>query len=201
MPHPERYPPSQEPWPPPQGGGGNNLRRGDPSLFPRLSAQPSDPRRPGRVRGKEKRKGGCKGRLESCSSRHWGGVRRSPAGKERASEEARSRGGASLRDAARRKLSSVWWGPAGGCRAQAPGSSGAVLPEPTPPSPASLQATRSAPGSKWGGPQEPAEPGEGPAVADSSRHAPAGTTPEGEEGAAGSVCGGGKQADRSHPGR
>lgn len=55
MPHPERCPPSREPWPPPQGGGGNNLRRGDPSLFPRLSAQPSDPRRPGRVRGKEKR--------------------------------------------------------------------------------------------------------------------------------------------------
>ncbi|XP_054095720.1 uncharacterized protein LOC128928780 [Callithrix jacchus] len=39
MPHPERCPPSREPRPPPQGGGGSNLLRGDPSLFPRLSAQ------------------------------------------------------------------------------------------------------------------------------------------------------------------
>lgn len=84
-PHPERCPPSREPRPPPQGGGGNNLCRGDPSLFPGLCAQPRDERRPGRVRGRGKRKGGCKGGLESCSSRRRGGVRRGPAGKERAS--------------------------------------------------------------------------------------------------------------------
>lgn len=54
MPHPERCPPSREPRPPPQGGGGSNLRRGDPSLFPRLSVQPRDPRRPG---GKGKTEG------------------------------------------------------------------------------------------------------------------------------------------------
>lgn len=74
-----------------------------------------------------------------------GGVR--PGRSGRAGGEARSRGGASLRDAARRKQSSARWGPAGGCRAQAPGGGGAVLPEPTPPSPASQPAARSAPGS------------------------------------------------------
>lgn len=89
-----------------------------------------------------------------------GGVR--PGRRRQAGGEARSRGGASLRDAARRKQSSAWWGPAGGCRAQAPGDGGAVLPEPTPPSPASLPAARSAPGSERGGLQERAEPGEGP---------------------------------------
>lgn len=52
MPHPERCPPSREPRPPPQGGGGSNLLRGDPSLFPCLSAQPKDPRRPGERGGK-----------------------------------------------------------------------------------------------------------------------------------------------------
>lgn len=89
-----------------------------------------------------------------------GGVR--PGRSGRAGGEAPSRGGASLRDAARRKQSSAWWGPAGGCRAQAPDGGGAVLPEPTPPSPASLPAARSAPGGERGGPQARAEPGEGP---------------------------------------
>lgn len=143
MSHPERYPPSREPRPPPQGGGGDNLHRGDPSLFARLSAQPRDPRKPGRVGGEEKRQGGCKGRLESCSSGHWGGARRGPARKERAGGEPRSRGGASLKDAARRKQGSARWGPAGGCRAQTPGGGSAVLRKPTPPSPASRSAALS----------------------------------------------------------
>lgn len=166
MPHPERCPPSREPRPPPQGGGGDNLRRGDPSLFPRLSAQPRDPMRPGRIGSEGKKEGGCEGRLESGSSGHWGGAPRGPARKERAGGRAggepRSRGGASLRDAARRKQGSARWGPAGGCRAQAPGGGGAVLPEPTPPSPASPPAARSAPGGDRAGPSGLAEAGEGP---------------------------------------
>lgn len=103
--------------------------------------------------------------------------------KERAGAEAGSRGGASLRDAARRRKSCARWGPAGGSRAQAPGG-GAVPPEPTPASPASPL---------WAAAQPPAAPGSllvrheqkrarGPAAADSSRHAPAGTPPEGRRG-------------------
>lgn len=92
------------------------------------------------------------------------------------------RGGASLRDAARRKERCARWGPAGGYRARAPGG-GAVPPEPSPPSPASPPRAAA---------QSPAAPGSllvrhaqrrarGPTAADSSRHAPAGTAPEGEE--------------------
>lgn len=81
MPHPERCPPSREPRPPPQGGGGSNLRRGDPNLFPHLSARPGDPERPG---GKGKWKGSCKGWPESCSCSHWGGAPRGLSGQEEA---------------------------------------------------------------------------------------------------------------------
>lgn len=111
---------------------------------------------------RKKKRGGCEGRLERSSSSDWGGARRGPARKQRAGGELRSRGGASLRDAARRKQGSTRWGPAGGCRAQAPGGGGAVLREPTPPSPASPRAARSAPGGDRAGPSGRAEAGEGP---------------------------------------
>lgn len=189
MPHPERCPSSREPQPPPQGGGGNNLCRGDPSLFPRLSAQPRDPRKPGRVGGKGKRRGTAKADWRAAplaTGVERGGVR--PGRSGRAGGEPGSRGGASLRDAVRRKQRSPWWGLTGGCRAQAPGGGGGtVLPEPTPPSPASPPAARSAPGSKWGGPQERAESGEGPRGGGFLQTLQPGRLHKGEEGATGSV--------------
>lgn len=72
MPHPERCPPSRELRPPPQGGGGNNLRRGDPSLFPRFSAQPKDPRRPGTVGAEGKKEGGLRRLTEELLLRPLG---------------------------------------------------------------------------------------------------------------------------------
>lgn len=71
-----------------------------------------------------------------------GGVR--PGRSGRAGGEPGSRGGASLRDAVRRKQRSPRWGLPGGCRAQAPGGGGTVLPEPTPPSPAQPPAANGA---------------------------------------------------------
>ncbi|XP_037691036.1 acidic proline-rich protein PRP25-like [Choloepus didactylus] len=101
------------------------------------------------------------------------------ARKERAGEEPRSRGGASLRDAAKRKQRSARWGRAGRCRAQAPGGGGVVLPEPSPPSPASPPTARSVLGDDRVPPQELAERSDGPAAAaDSSRHAPVCTPPK-----------------------
>lgn len=136
------------------------------------------------MRGEGTRKGGgCQGRLQSGCSRHWGGEPRGPASKARAG------GGAALRDAARRKQGSARRGPARGCRSQAPGGGGgAVLPEPTPPSPAPLPAPAQPPAASGAVLKSEQNRARGLAAADSSRHAPAGTAPEGGgEGAAGSA--------------
>lgn len=177
MPHPERGPPSREPRPPPQGGGGNNLGRGDPSLFPRLSVQPGDPRRVG---GKETRPaGGLRGGLESGCSGRWGGARRGPARKERA-------GGRRTREQRRRfpqgcgeeeaELRSVGAGggvpsPGSGRRRRGPAGAHPTISR-------LAAAARSAPAGDRGGPQARADPATGLTATDSSRHAPARTSPE-----------------------
>lgn len=170
-PHPERGPPSREPRPPPQGGGGNTLRRGDPSLFlPRLSAQPGDPRRPGRCAEREQGKGGgCQGRLQSGCSRHWGGEPRGPASQARAGG---GEAGAAAKPEQRRRCPQGCGEEEAGLRSAGagagvpkPGSGrrrrrGPTGAHPTISRPAA--GTRSAPGSERGGPQERAEPGAGP---------------------------------------
>lgn len=118
------------------------------------------------------------------------GEQRGPASQARAGGRRRSRstGGAALRDAARRKQSSARRGPARGCRSQAPGGGGgAVLPEPTPPSPARLPAPAQPPAASGAVLKSEHHRARGLAAADSSRHAPAGTAPAGGEGAAGSA--------------
>lgn len=97
------------------------------------------------------------------SPRATGGARRGPARKEQAgglrTQEQRRRfpQGCGEKEARIRLV-----GAGGGCRGQAPGGGDAVLPEPTPPSPASPPAARSAPGGDRAGPSGRAEAGEGP---------------------------------------
>lgn len=174
-------PPAGNPGHPRRGVAAATSAVATPASSP--ASVPSQGIRGGPVEREKER--GCKGWLESCSSSHWGGAQRGPARKESAGGEPGSRGGASLRDAARRKQSSARWGPAGGCRAQAPGSGGAVLPEPTPPSPASPPAAPQPPAASGSVLRRGQSRARGPAAADSSRHAPAGTPPQGGGGGGG----------------
>lgn len=178
-------PPAGNPSRPRRGVAATASAVATPALFPRCSAQPRDPRRPGRVGGKGKRKGDCEGGLESCSSGHWGGARRGPARKER-------EGGRRTREQRRRfpqgcgeeeaEVPSV--GAAGGL--PSPGS-GRRRRQRHGPAGAHPTISRSAPGSEWGGPQARAEPGAGPRGGGFLQTLQPGRLHKGETEAAGSV--------------
>lgn len=177
MPHPERCPPSREPRPPPQGGGGSNLRRGDPQPLP-------PPQRPARGSGEA----GWKGKMEGELQRLAGELLLQPLGWSAAGSVRPGRSGRAEKPGAEAALPSgmrrggsrapLGGGRRGGAEPRlraAAARSCRSPPHHLPPRRRLPAQPQAAPGSAL---RQERNRARGPAAADSSRHAPAGT-PEG----------------------